>query len=676
MNSNSSLRRLQLTRAIARVLVASSLMALAPDRRAQDVDLGNLGNRGFRIDGIDAGDYSGESVSGAGDVNGDGLADLIVGAYHADPRGDSNAGESYVVFGKAGNATVDLANLGAGGFRIDGAGANDSSGQSVSGAGDVNGDGLADLIVGAFGAAPGNMSGAGESYVVFGKVSNAPVDLANLGAGGFRIDGIDIDDFSGRSVSGAGDVNGDGLADLIIGAPFADPNGDSSGGECYVVFGKADNTPVDLASLGAAGFRIDGIDTDDDSGRSVSGAGDVNGDGLADLIIGAPLADPGGDSLAGESYVVFGKGDNSTVDLANLGAGGFRIDGIDADDRSGQSVSGAGDVNGDGLADLVIGASFADPGGDSSAGESYVVFGRGSNSSLDLANLSAGGFRIDGIDARDFAGRSVAGAGDVNGDGLADLIIGAPSADPGGDSYAGETYVVFGKAGNLPVDLANLGAGGFRIDGIDVQDLSGRSVSGAGDVNGDGLGDLIVGASRANAGDRNDAGESYVVFSTSVPSLSAMVRARSANGNPPRTAFGITGDGSNDSTPDARAWVDFANGGDQVATTSTETVTLNRSAGVVPSPGASVHWRIETTRQNWTDAEVRFRYLASELLVNENALQVVFSPNGQAPFTPLTSVVNPLDNTISANITQAGFFFLGQRVLPPEIFTDSFESPP
>jgi hypothetical protein len=520
------------------------------------------------------------------------------------------------------------------------------------------------------------MSGAGESYVVFGKVSNAPVDLANLGAGGFRVDGIDIDDFSGRSVSGAGDVNGDGLADLIIGAPFADPNGDSSGGECYVVFGKADNTPVDLASLGAAGFRIDGIDTDDDSGRSVSGAGDVNGDGLADLIIGAPLADPGGDSLAGESYVVFGKGDSSTVDLANLGAGGFRIDGIDADDRSGQSVSGAGDVNGDGLADLVIGASFADPGGDSSAGESYVVFGRGSNSSLDLANLSAGGFRIDGIDARDFAGRSVAGAGDVNGDGLADLIIGAPSADPGGDSYAGETYVVFGKAGNLPVDLANLGAGGFRIDGIDVQDLSGRSVSGAGDVNGDGLGDLIVGASRANAGDRNDAGESYVVFSTSVPSLSAMVRARSANGNPPRTAFGITGDGSNDSTPDARAWVDFANGGDQVATTSTETVTLNRSAGVVPSPGASVHWRIETTRQNWTDAGVRFRYLASELLVNENALQVVFSPNGQAPFTPLTSVVNPLDNTISANITQAGFFFLGQRVLPPEIFTDSFESPP
>ena len=140
---------------------------------------------------------------------------------------------------------------------------------------------------------------------------------------------------------------------------------------------------------------------------------------------------------------------------------------------------------------------------------------------------------------------SVSGAGDVNGDGLADLIVGASGADSGGESYAGESYVVFGKAGTTPVDLATLGAGGFSIDGIDADDFSGRSVSGAGDVNGDGLADLIVGAFGADPGGESDAGESYVVFSASAPLLNATYRVRSRNGNPLRTAVGISGDGSN-----------------------------------------------------------------------------------------------------------------------------------
>jgi hypothetical protein len=663
-----------LARAIALVCVAAPLGGFGTDARAQDVDLGNLGTRGFRIDGIGANDYSGLSVSGAGDVNGDGLADLIVGALGAGPGVYASPGESYVVFGKASNTPVDLAALGAGGFRIGGIDFFDYAGGSVSGAGDVNGDGLADLIVGANGADPGGDLSAGESYVVFGKASGTPVDLAALGAGGFRIDGIDADDLSGLSVSGAGDVNGDGLADLIVGAKNADPGGDASASESYVVFGKASNAPVDLAALGTGGFRIDGIDINDYSGRSVSGAGDVNGDGLADLIVGAYGADVGGDSNAGESYVVFGKASSTPVDLAALGAGGFRIDGIDVGDLAGRSVSGAGDVNGDGLADLIAGAFRADPGGDSNAGESYVVFGKASNTPVDLAALGAGGFRIDGIDVGDYSGRSVSGAGDVNGDGLADLIVGAPDANPGGDALAGESYVVFGKASNTPVDLAALGAGGFRIDGIDANDRSGYSVSGAGDINGDGLADVVVGAYGASPGGIAYAGESYVVFSGSVPLLSATVRARSANGDPPRTAFGTSGDGSNDSTPDARAWVDFANGDDLLVAASTEILTLTRTAGAFPSPGATVAWRLLTTRQNWTAAELRLRYLTSELLIgNENALQIVYSPTGAAPFTPLASVVNPLDNTISANITQAGFFFLGQQVLPPLIFADGFE---
>ena len=411
---------------------------------------------------------------------------------------------------------------GTGGFVINGIDPGDGSGRSVSGAGDVNGDGLADAIVGATFADPGGNTSAGKSYVVFGKVGTTPVSLADVaaGTGGFVINGIDADDFSGYSVSGAGDVNGDGLADLIVGARTADPGGTADAGESYVIFGKVGTTPVSLADIaaGTGGFIIKGIDPNDFSGFSVSGAGDVNGDGLADLIVGAASADPGGNSQAGESYVVFGKAGTTPVSLADIaaGTGGFIIKGIDPNDFSGFSVSGAGDVNGDGLADLIVGAASADPGGNSQAGESYVVFGKAGTTPVSLADIAAGtgGFIIKGIDPNDFSGFSVSGAGDVNGDGLADIIVGAPYASPGGNSYAGESYVVFGKADGAPVSLADVaaGTGGFVINGIDTDDYSGFSVSGAGDVNGDELDDTIVGASEADPGGNNTAGESYVVF--------------------------------------------------------------------------------------------------------------------------------------------------------------------
>jgi len=652
---------------LAAAIALSWLGAAGSAAQAQVIDLDNLGSAGFRIVGASASDLSGFAVCGAGDVNGDGLADLIVGAYRADPGGRSRAGESYVVFGKANNTPVDLGALGSDGFRIDGIDADDDSGRSVSGAGDVNGDGLADLIVGARGA----NSGAGESYVVFGKATSTLVDLAALGSAGFRIDGIVADDDSGFSVSGAGDVNGDGLADLIVGARLADPGGEPTAGQSFVVFGKTSASPVALASLGSGGFRIDGIDVGDSSGYSVSGAGDFNGDGLADLIVGAHGGGAGG---TGESYLVFGKTSSAPVNLATPGSAGFRINGVDSGDFSGRSVSGAGDVNGDGLADLIIGAILADPGGDNAAGESYVVFGKTGTTPIDLAALGSGGFRIDGIDPGDYAGIGVSGAGDVDGDGLADLIVGALGAAPGGDADAGQSYVVFGKTSATPVNLAALGSGGIRLDGIDPDDRSGRGVSGAGDVNGDGLADVIVGASQADPGGAGNAGESYVVFSTSVPPLSASYGTRSANGNPPRTAIGIVGDGSNDSHPAARAWIDFANGADPALAASAEIVTLTRSSGAFSLAAANVHWQIQSTRASWTSAEVRFRYLDSELSIgNENTLELVYSADGAAPFTPLISVVNPQDNTISANITQSGFLYLGERELPPLIFADGFE---
>ncbi|WP_019506185.1 FG-GAP repeat protein [Pleurocapsa sp. PCC 7319] len=508
------------------------------------------GTQGFVIKGVNNGENSGYSVSNAGDINGDGIDDLIIGApggyYYY--YGYGSGGRSYVVFGGSdvGNSgSLELSELdGSNGFVISSLDDYGNLGRSVSSAGDVNGDGIDDLIIGApfadFSFGFYYYGGySGESYVVFGSSDGfaANLSLADLdGSNGFVIGGLYDYGHLGSSVSSAGDVNGDSIDDIIIGAPYAGDyasgnyyEGDYSG-ESYVVFGDANvgnSGSLELSELNANnGFVITGIDINDNLGRSVSSAGDINGDGVGDLIIGAPNAGSSGNySDQGEAYVIFGSSDGfaASLDLTALdGSNGFVITGIDSNDNLGHSVSSAGDVNGDGIDDLIIGAPNAGSSGNySDQGEAYVVFGNGDDfaASLNLADLDgSNGFVITGIDDYDNLGRSVSGAGDINGDGVDDLIIGAPDAGSSGNySDEGEAYIIFGSSDGFAanLDLANLeDIDGLLITGIDDYDDFGSSVSGAGDINGDGVDDLIIGAPYADAGSNSysDEGESYVIF--------------------------------------------------------------------------------------------------------------------------------------------------------------------
>lgn len=499
------------------------------------------GRNGVTIIGIDFDDQTGVSVGGMGDLNGDGIADVVIGAPDTsvagtdtdgkETSGIDDAGTTYVVFGSAEEfpASISLADLnGVNGFIVNGFAVDDRSGTSVKIVGDVNGDGIHDLVIGAPGADPNESPDAGQAYVVFGSTEGFPaiIDLAALdGVNGFTINGSEKFGGLGVSVSTAGDLNGDGLTDLVFGGDAATPaadgeTGDEGGGgtlvvgRSHVVFGQSEGfaAVVDVTGLdGTNGFVLTGPALGDRSGFSVAMAGDLNGDGIDDLAIGAPAAGGVEDSEsdgevtegAGRVDVVFGRaeGFEASVDLGALdGTDGFVVNGVAAGDLAGFSVAAAGDINGDLIDDLLIGAPGADPNDAAEAGQVYAVFGssEGFPASVDLADLDGGnGFALNGIDVDDRSGFAVGGIGDVNGDGRDDLLIGAPGATPNGINEAGQSYVVFGRSEGYPasLELADLdGSNGFVINGVFFNDGSGYSVGGAVDFNGGGVDDFIIGA--------------------------------------------------------------------------------------------------------------------------------------------------------------------------------------
>jgi len=422
------------------------------------------------ISGAHTHDRVGSAIANAGDVNGDGVPDVIVGEQLS---GKARAGTVYVVFGRRGR--VDLRGLGSRGFRIDGPGREGHAGFSVAGAGDVNGDGLDDVIVGAAGGGIVDFR-PGEAYVVYGKRDSAAVDLAQLGAAGFRMTGSEGGQL-GFDVDGAGDVNGDGLDDLIVG----DPNGGT--GHAYLVFGTRVPADVNVDALGAQGFAM--ATENGDAGFSVAGVGDVNSDGRDDVAV--------AEADDGLAWVVFGDASTTPVDLAALGARGFRIEPLGKPDDGIDQVAAAGDVNADGRPDLVLGASGEDV--DRNAGGAWVVYGSASTQTVRVAHIGRRGFHIRGRPGEEL-GTSIDGAGDIDGDGHADLVFGSFARG------AGAAYIVFGRSRRE-----------LRLPGRVPGARLGWSVVGIPNADGKGHDGVLLGAPYAKRGGQASVGTATLFIS-------------------------------------------------------------------------------------------------------------------------------------------------------------------
>lgn len=500
-----------------------------------EVDIDDLPQRSLEslnytvFNGAQNDDQSGDYVRTVGDMNGDGYDDFLIAAVNAnriDPSFADN-GELYVVFGTPNGypPVVELADLdGSDGFTITGHLPDGELGYEVSNGGDVNGDGFSDIIVAASDVDLDLVEGGipPHVFVIFGKGTpfDASVDLQGLdGTNGFAIIAHpdDFGDLAGDSVDIAGDINGDGFNDIVIGAPYASSATlGIDDGAAMVVFGKAGGfDPVfDLGTLdGSNGFIFYGDLNHRDFADDVKFAGDINDDGYGDILVGSD----NNINFPAETFVVFGKaaGFSATLAASQIdGTNGFIFSGAASGHQVGEEVTNLGDINGDGIPDMMVWESTSNQG----VGQAHVLFGRAGDyskvvsvESLDGSN----GFTITGIQAIDRFGEKLSFAEDINGDGIDDFLMGAWYANLPDAERVGAVYVLFGTQSGFAaeINVGNLTPDqGFVIYGETPGDFFGSAVSAAGDVNGDGIGDFLVGAQGADPNGIDSAGRTYLIY--------------------------------------------------------------------------------------------------------------------------------------------------------------------
>lgn len=445
--------------------------------------------------GESQGDQAGTTVASAGDVDGDGLSDIIIGA--GNDAGGYNAGAAYLFFG-AGLSSAGALNLAEADYKFTGANMDDWVGGAVSSAGDVDGDGFDDLLIGAHQIDLGGAD-AGGAYLVM---------AANLGQDELiSVDNADLvmvgeapDDNTGIALSGAGDVDGDGLDDMFIGSSWNDSGGANSGASYLVL---ADSTvDVDVLYLADADAKLVGETADDRAGFAVTAGGDIDGDGLTDLVVGAALQDPDGVQNAGATYIVLGSSLKSSV--IDLSLADYKFSGTLTDGRAGRALDFVDDIDGDGLPEVISGAS-GDPDGGVEAGAAYLLLS-GSLGPAGTYSLADADYKFTGEVADDRVGRAVGWAGDVDGDGLGDFLVGGYKHDYSG-SDSGAAYLMLGASLGEP-GPHSVSEAEVKFVGQTAGDEVGLFNRGVGDINGDNLSDFVVSA----PGRDLDTGTVYLVL--------------------------------------------------------------------------------------------------------------------------------------------------------------------
>jgi hypothetical protein len=426
----------------------------------------------------------GRHVAGAGDVNGDGFDDVIVGAEMYD-AGETDEGAAFVFLG----GPSGIANNAAPSATLQSNQTQAFLGR-VAGAGDVNGDGYADVIVGAHAYDSGETE-EGAAFVFLG--SSTGIANGTPATAAATLQGNQIGATFGISEASAGDINGDGYSDVIVGAE--NYNG---GGGAFIFLGGA----AGIASGGPATAATSLISSQASAsfGFSVAGAGDVNGDGFSDVIVGAnrwdaPETSEGGAFiyLGGPAGIASGSQASATTTLQSNQIGAL----------FGFSVAGAGDVNGDGFSDVIVGAYLYDS-GETNEGAAFVFLGQASG--VPNASVLGASATLQSNQASARFGERVAGAGDVNGDGYADVVVGASGYDSGQTDEGGAFVFIGGPSGIVSADVLTAFV---RLQSNQVSAAFGVEAAGAGDIDGDGHADVIVGAPAYDAG-HTDEGVAFI----------------------------------------------------------------------------------------------------------------------------------------------------------------------
>lgn len=495
-------------------------------------------SRGFVVQtNNDTAGHFGTHTCGIGDFNADGIEDVAISAYSASPLGRTSAGVVYIIYGRRGNTVTTFdPNVSLSisqGLQIYGSMASDLLGVTLNSAGDVNSGGIPDIITGASTASPLGRSQAGIAYVCYGKKGgySANIDLNNTLpiSQGFRILGGLSGDLLRKSVNSAGDFNDDGVTDIIVGSALSS----SAPGKAYLIYGQAggmsSDIDVNLTLSASQGFRILVEYT---TSISVAPGGDFNGDGIADVIIGVPTAATRGNSNGGSTYVVYGTkagyfGDFDLTATTNTSQR-FKIVGCTSPPRGmititylGYDVSSAGDFNGDNITDNIIGAA-AGGRGYYGTGVAVIIYGVQGGITADI-NMNNGlstssGFYIKNTNSGYF-GCAVKNLGDINNDGIADVLIGAFATAVNGNSNVGYAVALYGQSGNSTTSF-DINAGfsntqGFQMFGAGPSFSLGRSV-GVVDFNGDGINDILVGSPGASYDTDGTDGAFYLLYSSKI----------------------------------------------------------------------------------------------------------------------------------------------------------------